>query len=165
MATDTRTLSDTIWQPVSLALVPLQLVVPLIFVLVDFHAVGLMPAAVMGAAFTMQRFFSAGILLNLKRYFAHNDELNKATNETHQGMRVVIFTRVEDVFVSKITIPLELQLKYLFWFIYFIHRIEAVLSSTQTVVAFVTFVSYVFIMNIRQDEFPITVMPNLGYLA
>jgi ABC-type multidrug transport system fused ATPase/permease subunit len=114
LTTDTMNLASMIWQPFSLMLFPVQLLIPFVFVVIDFHAVGLVPLAVLFVAFIVQSFLAGGIGRHFERYLTHNDERNKVTNETLQGIRVVKCTGLEDVFMGRINKAREQQLTDLF---------------------------------------------------
>lgn len=110
IAAGTRNVSEIIWMSFMLALIPIEVFLPWGFVVADFGRNAIMSLIVIGIVFPIQLWISFIISGTIKNFLAHNDERNKVANQTLQGLRIVKFTGLEKVSMSKINIPREKQL-------------------------------------------------------
>ncbi|KAA6372728.1 MAG: hypothetical protein EZS28_031746, partial [Streblomastix strix] len=86
----------------------------------------------------------------IKRYLGNNDIRNKVTNETIQGMRVVKFSGLENVFIDRIK---QTRLPQCWDSLCIDPACNCILLP-----------SYILSKNISQKDFPVLIMPNLSFL-
>ncbi|KAH7823453.1 putative Multidrug Resistance Associated Protein (MRP) [Monocercomonoides exilis] len=165
LAADTQNICYMIWMPFMLAFIPIELIIPFVFVCIDFGWVGIMSLIILFLFFPVQVFLSSLLAGSLKKYLSHNDDRNKVTNETLQGMRVVKFTGLEQVFINKIEIPRRKQERDVFVFTFWQQFMSGMIRAMPPLVNIATFGTYIAIYNVDQFDFPVKVMPNIGFLT
>ncbi|KAH7828103.1 putative Multidrug Resistance Associated Protein (MRP) [Monocercomonoides exilis] len=165
LASDCSNVGDMIWMPFMLLLIPLQIIMPFAFVCAEIGWVGIISVIVVLLFFPIQGLITMFIGKHLNKYLAHNDERNRVTNETLQGIRVVKFSGMEDVFMRKICSSRNLQLKDMFNYTFFQQFLEGVVRVLPPLVNLATFGTYIGVYNLRQEEFTLKIMPTILFLT
>ncbi|KAA6401150.1 MAG: hypothetical protein EZS28_003326 [Streblomastix strix] len=89
LSSDTNQIATMSPQLFYLISLPFEIFIPFGFVCYDWGASSLLAFAVIIVSIPLQLFISFILVGALGKYLVHNDERNKVTNETLQGMRVV----------------------------------------------------------------------------
>jgi hypothetical protein len=115
----------------------------------------------------------------MNSYLYYNDERNKVTNETFQGIRVVKYSGLEEVFEKRVCYCLFCVIFFLFFQINTIRKHQASASGKMTILMqllmammrslpmFVNSATFAFVIktqNVPQERFAVDIMPTLGFL-
>ncbi|KAK2945606.1 Multidrug resistance-associated protein [Blattamonas nauphoetae] len=165
ISTDCRNVAENMWMFYIMLMVPVQVLVPLIFVLVDFGWCGLISLGVIIVVTPITMFVMSFVGVHIQFYMAHNDDRNKIMNETLQGMRIVKFTGLEEVFMKKIEAPRQKQINDLFNFMWFQNLSNAIVRNLPMCVNAATLSTFVVTQKIPPTKFASEVMPNVGFLT
>ncbi|KAA6378355.1 MAG: putative multi drug resistance-associated protein MRP, partial [Streblomastix strix] len=95
---------------------PVQIIIPMVFVIIDWGASALLSFAVILITFPIQGIISSNMSKAMRLYLQFNDERNKITNEVLQGIRVVKYSGLESIFIDRIEEVRNKQLGAIFTF-------------------------------------------------
>ncbi|KAK2941716.1 Multidrug resistance-associated protein [Blattamonas nauphoetae] len=165
VSTDCRMVSENMWMIYVFLLVPVQIMIPLVFVLIDFGWCGLISLGVIIVITPITMIFMFNVGIYARFFMAHNDERNKIMNETLQGMRIVKFTGLEQVFMKKIDNPRQKQITDLFHFMWFQNMANTMIRNLPMCVNAATLSTFVVTQQIPPNRFAFDVMPNVGFLT
>ncbi|KAK2963551.1 Multidrug resistance-associated protein [Blattamonas nauphoetae] len=162
---DTRNVGDLYWQVYMIILLPIQIIIPLVFVLIDFGAAALISLAVWIILIPISVFCTSMLGRSMQKYLGANDDRNKLINETLQGIRVVKYSGLEDVFIHRVEEKRKKQVRASVGMTTWLFLSS---SITRSVPAFVN-ISVMFLLvatrGIDEAEFATLVMPNLSFLT
>ncbi|KAK2949702.1 Multidrug resistance-associated protein [Blattamonas nauphoetae] len=164
VSTDSRTVAEMLPLFMMLFALPLYIIIPLIFLIVDFKWVVVVPIVVMILVLIPNFFLIQGMMSYVKAYMAYNDQRNKITNETFQGIRVVKYSGLESVFKSTINVPREKQIHTIRMQTLFMQLMGSVMRTSMQAINLATFSVYCAVFSDDPTNFATTVMPNMGYL-
>ncbi|KAK2958121.1 Multidrug resistance-associated protein [Blattamonas nauphoetae] len=164
VAADARTVAEMLPMLIMLFGIPLYLIIPLIFLIFDFKWVAVIPLVVMILVVIPNSLLMQGMIKYVKSYMVFNDERNKITNETFQGIRVVKCSGLENVFKSTINVPREKQIHNLFLQSMLMQIMNAFMKISALAINIVTFSVYCAVFNDDPTHFAAVVIPNMGYL-
>ncbi|KAA6373634.1 MAG: hypothetical protein EZS28_030838, partial [Streblomastix strix] len=105
-----------------------------------------------------------GQLMFLLSYLGQNDIRNRITNEIIQGIRIVKFSGLENVFMDRIQKARLAQCYNSAQYTFLVFLINLLTRSFDPLCNTVLLPAYVFNKKIQQIDFPETVMPNLSFL-
>lgn len=102
VSSDCRMIGEMLTMMMMMFVIPFQVIVPLIFVIVELKWTFVMTFAVIIVMLPFQGIIVSFLVKGMNTYLFHNDERNKVTNETFQGIRIVKYSGLEHVFIRKI---------------------------------------------------------------
>ncbi|KAA6368214.1 MAG: hypothetical protein EZS28_036259, partial [Streblomastix strix] len=111
-STDSRNVGTNIPLFIQMMWLPLQLIVPLIFLATELGVTTIVCAVVVGIAVVLQGFVGTQASRAIKRYLQENDSRNKTTDETLKVIKLVKCGGYESVFAKRIEKLRNVQLKY-----------------------------------------------------
>ncbi|KAK2959609.1 Multidrug resistance-associated protein [Blattamonas nauphoetae] len=164
VSTDSRIIAEMMPMFLMIFVLPVYIVVPLIFLIIDFQWIVLVA---LGASFVIlipNFFIISGAIGYIKEYMAHNDLQNKITNETFQGIRVVKYSGLEEVFKATINKPRFLQIASIQKMILLFQIMATVMRTSSVIVNISTFSVYCAVKSDDPVVFTTVVMPNMAYL-
>ncbi|KAK2953702.1 putative Multidrug resistance-associated protein 1 [Blattamonas nauphoetae] len=162
---DTRNVGDLYWQIYFVLLLPIQIIVPLVFVLIDFGATALISIAVWLVLMPVSMVATMMMGVAMQKYLGSNDERNKMINETLQGMRVVKYSGLEDVFIRRIEDKRKMQVRGSVGMATWLFMSSAIIRSIPASVNISVMFLLVATRGLAESEFAVFVMPNLGFLT
>ncbi|KAK2941288.1 Multidrug resistance-associated protein [Blattamonas nauphoetae] len=162
---DTRNVGDDYWQIYYLLLLPLHVVVPLVFVLIDFGATALISIAVWIVLIPISMISTVMMGVATQKYLESNDDRNTIINETLQGIRVVKYSGLEDVFIDRIENKRIMQVKASVEMVTWLYISNAIIRSIPASVNISVIFLLVATRGLDESEFAVFVMPNLGFLT
>ncbi|KAA6381010.1 MAG: putative ABC transporter C family member 3, partial [Streblomastix strix] len=148
-----------------LIVLPLQIFIPFGFVCYDWGASAVISFAVIVVSIPFQIIISGILATSMKSYLAHNDERNKVTNETMQGMRVVKYSGLEQVFLERVEFARAKQLQDVFAFTIALQLMVSIMRCTPLYVNVATMSVFINVKSIAQTDFAVRVQPNIGFLT
>ncbi|KAA6388286.1 MAG: putative Metal resistance protein YCF1 [Streblomastix strix] len=148
-----------------LVVLPLQIFIPFGFVCYNWGVSSLLAFGVMILSMPLQLVISIFLIKALRGYLAHNDERNKVTNETLQGMRVVKLSGLESIFLNRVEIVRAKQLKDVFLFTLSLQLMLSIMRATPIFVNASSMTVYIVTKDIPQLMFPVDVMSSVGMLT
>ncbi|KAK2942132.1 Multidrug resistance-associated protein [Blattamonas nauphoetae] len=165
VSSDSRNIAELFPVMMMLFGLPVYIIVPLVFLILDFKWVVVVPIVVMLVVLIPNFFIINGMMSYVKEYMAFNDQRNKITNETFQGIRVVKYSGLERVFKATINVPREKQIHTVKMQTFLLQLMNAVLRSSSTIINIATFSVYCAAINDDPTNFAAVVMPNMGFLT
>ncbi|KAK2960698.1 Multidrug resistance-associated protein [Blattamonas nauphoetae] len=162
---DTRNVGDLFWRTYLILLLPFQVIVPLVFVLIDFGATALISIAVWIVLIPISMIATFMMGKAMQKYLGANDERNKLINETLQGIRVVKFSGLEDVFIRRIEDKRNIQVRASVAMATWLYLSGSIIHNIPTAVNISVIFLLVTTRGITESEFAVFVMPNLGFLT
>ncbi|KAK2950278.1 Multidrug resistance-associated protein [Blattamonas nauphoetae] len=165
VSTDCRNVGENLWMFYLITMVPLQVFVPLGFVIADFGWVALVAIGVIIVVTPISMIFMSFVGKYMTMYMSYNDERNKIMNETLQGMRVVKYSGMEQMFMDKIEVPREKQVHSIFMSLLFIQIAVVIIRNLPACVNAATLSVFIVVNKIPPERFASDVMPNLGFLT
>ncbi|KAK2954766.1 Multidrug resistance-associated protein [Blattamonas nauphoetae] len=162
---DTRNVGDLYWMIYFIMLLPIPILVPLVFVLIDFGAAALISIAVWIVLIPISMIASLMMGVGMQQYLASNDGRNKIINETLQGIRVVKYSGLEDVFINRIEDKRNLQIGGSVGMTTWLFISSAIIRSIPASVNISVMFLLVATRGLDESEFAVFVMPNLGFLT
>ncbi|KAA6372909.1 MAG: hypothetical protein EZS28_031564, partial [Streblomastix strix] len=144
--------------------IPISLILPLTLVIFDLKLTSLVAVISIIICFIPQAFISSFVAKTIKQYLSFNDQRNKITNETLQGIRVVKYSGLENFFLRRI---LEVRVNQEWKSFKFTLISQIVSVFTRIIPYFVnsmTIMMHVFKNGLTQEQFPLKVMPDLNFL-
>ncbi|KAK2963510.1 Multidrug resistance-associated protein [Blattamonas nauphoetae] len=164
VAADARTVAEMLPMFIMLFGIPLYLIIPLILLIVDFKWVVVVPLVVMIIVLIPNFLLIQGMMKYVKTYMVYNDQRNKITNETFQGIRVVKYSGLERVFKATVNVPREKQIHNIFLQSILMQIMGAFMKISTLAINISTFSVYCAVFNDDPTHFAAVVMPNMGYL-
>ncbi|KAK2947791.1 Multidrug resistance-associated protein [Blattamonas nauphoetae] len=164
VSSDSMIIGNSIWQIFYTSLVPLQLIVPLILVIINFRVSAYVSIGVLLIFIPLSTFFMGLSGKAIHRYMTHGDARMKISNETFQGIRVVKFSGLESVFTDNIKQARAKQNTDSAWFVLWSHVSHSIVRNLSQAVNGATFTTFVHINGVDRSEFGSRVIPNFGYL-
>ncbi|KAA6361432.1 MAG: putative ABC transporter, partial [Streblomastix strix] len=152
------------WTFLHMVHLPVSILIPLIFVFIDFGVTTFVAVGVIVIVMIPQVYFSTRMSAAIKRYLGSNDIRNKITNETIQGMRVVKFSGLESVFIDRIQKTRLPQCWDSFWYTFFVQIVAVFTRFIEPALNAAIIPTYVYANDIPQSEFTVRIMPNLGFI-
>ncbi|KAK2954768.1 Multidrug resistance-associated protein [Blattamonas nauphoetae] len=165
VSTDCRNVSESLWMVYLIPLIPFQVLVPLGFVIADFGWVAFVAIGVIIIVTPVSMIFMSFVGKYMNMYLTHNDERNKILNETLQGMRVVKYSGMEQMFIDKIEVPREKQVHSIFMSLLFTQIAVTIIRNLPACVNAATLSVFIVVNKIPPERFASEVMPNLGFLT
>ncbi|KAA6371296.1 MAG: ABC transporter ATP-binding protein, partial [Streblomastix strix] len=162
--TDTNQIAVNISSLFYMFVLPLQILVPFGFVCYDWGWSALISIGVFLLTFPFQGLVYPLMRSSIKGYLTHNDLRNKITNETLQNMRIIKLSGLEKAFEKRISAARELQLSDIFYFTLANQLLMAIMRLTPYVVNASTMAVYISTHNVPQLQFPVLVMPTMGFI-
>ncbi|KAK2960293.1 Multidrug resistance-associated protein [Blattamonas nauphoetae] len=162
---DTRYVGDLYWMIYFLLLLPIPILVPLVFVIIDFGAAALISIAVWIVLIPISMIATFMMGIGMQKYLAANDKRNKLINETLQGIRVVKYSGLEDVFIERIEDKRNMQIGGSVGMNTWLFISSAILRSIPASVNISVMFLLVATRGLDESEFAVFVMPNLGFLT
>lgn len=164
VSNDSRNASEQVTQMFMIFFLPVQFFVPLGFVLGQFKHTGLIALAVLIVVLIPQFLFANGLQRSLKTYMISNDQRNRMTNETLQGIKVVKLTGLEEIFIQRVIESRAEQLQSTFWFTLWMQLVMSFMKLLPLLVNYCTVLTYVKVFSVSQLEFAVNVIPYIGFL-
>ncbi|KAK2954114.1 Multidrug resistance-associated protein [Blattamonas nauphoetae] len=165
ISTDCRNVAENLWMFYLMSMFPLQVLVPLGFVLFDFGWCGLISLGVIAIVIPITVAIMLVVGQHIHFFLAHNDERNKIMNETLQGMRIVKFTGLEHIFLHKLGVPRKKQIREIGLFMWYEELSNAIVRNLPVAVNASTLSVFVVTRKIPPSKFASEVMPNVGFLT
>ncbi|KAK2963792.1 Multidrug resistance-associated protein [Blattamonas nauphoetae] len=165
IAADTRNIAELLPDSFQLLLVPIQMIVPLVILSVNWGVIGLMSLATVAVIVPIQILLLKGLSRALASYFKHNDIRNEVTKETIEGIRTIKCQTSEGEFIARIEERRKAQLKSVFLLTFITQLTYSVLSALPFLARFTTMVVAINAGGISQKDFGTEVMPMLAYVS
>ncbi|KAK2954101.1 Multidrug resistance-associated protein [Blattamonas nauphoetae] len=138
VSTDSRQVAEMLPTLFMFLSIPFYFIVPLIFLILDFKWIVVVPLIVSVLVMLPNFVLLGSFMKYVKSYMQHNDQRNRITNETFQGIRVVKYSGLEDVFKATINKPRSLQIHaikmktFLFQLVFTIMRVSGTIINIAT---------------------------------
>ncbi|KAK2945717.1 Multidrug resistance-associated protein [Blattamonas nauphoetae] len=164
VSTDSRMVAEMLPMFFMLFSVPVYFFVPLIFLILDFKWVVVVPLVVSVLVMLPNFVIIGSFMKYMKTYMQYNDQRNRITNETFQGIRVVKYSGLEDVFKATINKPRSLQIHSIKMQTFLFQLVFTIIQFSRTAINIATFAVYCAVYSDDPTNFAAVVMPNMGYL-
>ncbi|KAK2950394.1 Multidrug resistance-associated protein [Blattamonas nauphoetae] len=123
VSSDAIIVGDYLFMPFNSSLIPFQIIVPFVLVVLDFGVTALISIAVLAIFLPLSTLCVGRAAKALKQSMACGDKRNKITNEILQGIRIVKFSGLENVFMDKIGLARRAQEKQTFWYMFWLNTV------------------------------------------
>ncbi|KAA6397284.1 MAG: putative ABC transporter C family member 5 [Streblomastix strix] len=164
ISVDVQNIGTQVWVLLHCLHIPISILIPLIFVFYDIGATTLIALAVILLVMIPIIYFSSKMAKSIKKYLGSNDIRNKITNETIQGIRVVKYSGLENIFINRIKQTRLPQCWNSFHYTFHVQCVAAFTRCIDPLINAATIPTYTFTKNIQQSDFPLDVMPNLSFI-